>query len=137
MTSEVGHTQDAGWEIGVSRTVPFPRKHVWDVVTSPAGLAIWLGEGAKLEPDKGTPYETNDGTTGEVRGYRELDRVRVTHRLTGTDEETTVQVTVSDAATGKTVLRFHQERMASREQRERQRGHWEGVMQRLVAALER
>jgi uncharacterized protein YndB with AHSA1/START domain len=63
--------------------------------------------------------------------------VRVTHRLTGTDEETTVQVTVSDAATGKTVLRFHQERMASREERERQRGHWEGVMQRVVAALER
>jgi hypothetical protein len=48
-----------------------------------------------------------------------------------------VQVTVSDAATGKTVLRFHQERMASREERERQRGHWEGVMQRVVAALER
>jgi hypothetical protein len=96
-----------------------------------------LGEGAKLEPDKGTPYETNDGTTAEVRGYPELDRVRVTHRLPGTDEETTVQVTVSDAATGKTVLRFHQERMASREERERQRGHWEGVMQRVVAALER
>jgi uncharacterized protein YndB with AHSA1/START domain len=137
MTSDVGHTQGAGWEIGVSRTVPFAREHVWDVVTSPTGLAIWLGEGAKLEPDKGTPYETNDGTTGEVRGYREQDRVRVTHRFPGAAEETTVQVTVSDAASGKTVLRFHQERMASREERERQRRHWEGVMQRLVAALER
>jgi uncharacterized protein YndB with AHSA1/START domain len=70
MTSEVGHTQDAGWEIGVSRTVPFSRKHVWDVVTSPAGLAIWLGEGAKLEPDKGTPYETTTARRARYAAIR-------------------------------------------------------------------
>ena len=42
----VGLTKDAGWEIGVSRTVPHPLDEVWRLLTSDEGLALWLGEGA-------------------------------------------------------------------------------------------
>jgi uncharacterized protein YndB with AHSA1/START domain len=38
-----GLTKDAGWEIGVSRTLPFPPDDVRAVLTAPAGLALWLG----------------------------------------------------------------------------------------------
>ncbi|MEU0158601.1 hypothetical protein ABZ154_07070 [Streptomyces sp. NPDC006261] len=38
-----GLTQDAGWEIGVSRTIQQPPQAVWEFITGPEGVALWLG----------------------------------------------------------------------------------------------
>ncbi|MFI6978364.1 SRPBCC domain-containing protein [Embleya sp. NPDC050154] len=126
-----GLTKDAGWQIGVSRTLPHPVPVVWDFISSPEGIAIWLGSGAALAPERGTPYRTDAGAAGEVRGYRPQDRIRVTH---GT---TTIQVAVAPTADGaRTMLRFHQERLASAQERERQRTRWEHVMDRVAGVLD-
>ncbi|MFI7367281.1 SRPBCC domain-containing protein [Streptomyces sp. NPDC050149] len=127
-----GLTKDAGWQIGVSRTLPHPAATVWDFISSPEGIALWLGPGTVLAPEQGTPYRTTAGVAGEVRGYRPADRIRVTH---GT---TTVQVALTPAADGaRTVLRFHQEHLASAEERERQRAYWQHVMDQVATALDR
>lgn len=124
-----GLTKDAGWQIGVSRTLPHPRAAVWDYLTGPAGIAEWLGSGADLPPEPGAAYRTGAGEAGEIRGYRPGTRIRLTH---GT---TTVQVTLTAATANTTVLRFHQERMSSAAEREQQRTHWHRVMDRVAAAL--
>jgi uncharacterized protein YndB with AHSA1/START domain len=128
----IGKTKDTGWEIGVSKTIPYSVDEVWDPMTSPAGIALWLGPGADLRA--GAAYKTDDGTTGEVRGYRERDRVRVTWLLADADHETTVQFTVSPSGTN-TVLRFYQERMTGPEELERHRAHWQGVLASVIDAL--
>lgn len=87
-----GLTKGAGWEVGVSRTLPQSPAAVWEFISGPRGLELWLGAGARLTPERGTAYETDAGDTGEVRGYRPGDRIRVTYG------ETTVQVAVSAAA---------------------------------------
>lgn len=125
-----GLTRDAGWQIGVSRTLPQPPSAVWEFISGTDGLALWLGTGAELAPEAGSPYETDAGVGGEVRGYRPGDRIRVTYG------PTTVQVALTAAAGGRTVLRFHQERMSSAEERERQRAHWRRVMERVAVALD-
>ncbi len=83
---------------------------------------------------KGERYETADGTVGESRGYRELDRIRLTWRPKGWDHDSTVQVRVSPSGNG-TVVRFHQEWLAGPEERAAQREHWKGVVDRLAGAL--
>ena len=100
----VGKTKDAGWEIGVSRTVPFSLEEAWARVEDPTA---WLGE-----------------PTEDVRSHRPLDRVRVGWK------GTIVQVVVRPAKSGTTVS-FHQERLPGPEERERQRAHWKGVLDRL------
>ncbi len=100
----VGKTKDAGWEIGVSRTVPLTLEEAWARIEDPAS---WLGEEAD-----------------DVRSSHPHDRIRVGW------QGTIVQVTVRSAKTGTTVT-FHQERLADAEQRERQRTHWAGVLDRL------
>ncbi|MFT2016495.1 SRPBCC family protein [Streptomyces sp. 796.1] len=132
----VGLTQDAGWEIGVSKTLPHPPSVVWDFISGDEGIAIWLGPGAELHREKGATYETDDGATGEIRGYRPGDRIRLTHRLPGSATDTTIQVAVSRARSGeKAVLRFHQERLADEAERAAQREHWKRVMAHLADAL--
>ena len=131
-----GHTKGAGWEIGVSRTVPFPIDEVWDFLTSTAGSAVWLGAGVQRLDEPGTAYETEAGVAGEIRSVRPRNRVRLTWRPVDWDHESTVQFAVTAAAEDRTRVVFHQERLADAAERERQRAHWQGVMNALVAALE-
>ena len=133
--SEVGHTRDAGWQIGVSKTVDRPVEEVWDFLTSPDGVAIWLGEGVTVLPERGEGYRTAAGVRGETRSLRELERVRLTWRPPGWTHDTTLQLTVRATGPGRTSLRVHQERLADAAEREQQRRHWQGVVARLVAAL--
>jgi uncharacterized protein YndB with AHSA1/START domain len=128
----IGQTKDAGFQIGVSKTLPYSPEAVWAAIMSDEGIALWLGKGATLV--KGQPYETDDGTVGEVRSLNEVDRVRVTWRPKDWDHETTVQIAIA-ASGGKTRLNFHQERMAGPAERERQREHWRKVMTDVVDLL--
>ncbi|MEU4311676.1 SRPBCC domain-containing protein [Nocardia sp. NPDC024068] len=125
-----GLTKDAGWQIGVARTLPHSPEVVWSYLTSTAGLACWLGPGAELDPEPGTQYRTGAGTTGEVRSFRPGDRIRLTYG------SSTVQLALTPASADRTHLRFHQERLSSANQREQQRTHWQQVMDRVAAALE-
>lgn len=133
-----GLTKDAGWQIGVSKTLPLPPTTVWDFISSAEGLALWLGPGVALRPEKGAAYETAEGTRGEVRGYRPRDRIRLTWQPAGWAHDTTVQVAVTPAPGGgplRTQLRFHQERLADADERARQRAHWRAVLARVEAEL--
>lgn len=133
--SPVGKTRDAGWQIGVSKTIDRPVEDVWSFITSPEGIAIWLGEGVTVLSELGAGYETTAGVRGETRSFRPLDRVRLTWQPPGWRHETTLQLTVSPAGAGRARLGVHQERLADAEEREQQRTHWRGVVNALVAAL--
>jgi uncharacterized protein YndB with AHSA1/START domain len=133
----VGRTKDAGWEIGVSRTLPLPVEEVWDFLTSPAGSAVWLGAGVQRLDEPGAAYETEAGTAGQVRSFRPQDRVRLTWRPVEWDHDSTVQFTVTPVAGDRTRVVFHQERLVDAAERERQREHWQGVMDAVAAALEK
>ena len=100
----VGKTKAAGWEIGVSRTVPLTPQEVWSRIED---TAAWLGRDAD-----------------DVRSFRPLDRIRVGY------DGTIVQVALRSAKTGTTVT-FHQERLSGADERERQRAHWAGVLDRI------
>jgi uncharacterized protein YndB with AHSA1/START domain len=134
--AQVGLTRDAGWQIGVSKTVEHPVEDVWSFITSPEGIAIWLGEGVTVLSEPGEGYETTDGIRGETRSFRELDRLRLTWQPAGWRHETTLQLTVTSAGAGRARLGVHQERLANAEEREQQRAHWRGVIKGLVDALD-
>ena len=131
-----GLTKGAGWEIGVSRTVAFPLEEVWDFLTSPKGSAVWLGAGVQRLDEPGRDYQTSEGTSGEIRSFRPHDRVRLTWQPSDWDHDSTVQFTVRSAGAGRTMLRFHQERLADAGEREQQRAHWRAVRDAVVAKLE-
>jgi uncharacterized protein YndB with AHSA1/START domain len=132
---EVGHTRDAGWEIGVSKTIDRPVEDVWGFITSPPGIAIWLGEGVSVLSERGAGYETTAGVQGETRSFRHLDRVRLTWQPKDWPHDTTLQLTVRSAGAGRTTLVVHQERLADKAEREQQRGHWQGVINAIVKTL--
>jgi len=122
----VGKTKDAGWQIGVSITVPRPATEVWDWLVSPEGIATWLGPGVEFAGEKGEPYESEDGTRGELRSFRPLDRIRLTWQPADWPHESTVQIAVDDKG-DRTRIVFHQERLSDADERAQQREHWKAV----------
>jgi uncharacterized protein YndB with AHSA1/START domain len=129
----VGLTQGVGWEVGASRTFPLSVEAAWHLMVSPAGLAIWLGEGVRLPLAKGESYETEDGTVGEIRSVRPRDRVRLTWRPADRDQEATLQFALRETPTGCTIG-FHAEHLVSAEDREAMRARLRGVLDRLGSA---
>ncbi|QNG19697.1 SRPBCC domain-containing protein [Rhodococcus triatomae] len=132
-SSPTGRTRDVGWEIGVSRSIPFAPDHVWALLADRP--QVWLGDGARLPREVGEQWESGDGTVGELRSFRPGDRIRLTWKPVHWSHDSTVQVALTPSARGTTV-RFHQERLASSAERVAQRDHWTAVVDRVVAALE-
>jgi uncharacterized protein YndB with AHSA1/START domain len=132
----VGQTRDAGFQVGVRRTVDAPAPQVWDLLISRTDL--WLGAGP-LRLDKGADYELTapDGPVrGQVRVVRPPDRVRLTWHPAGWTAPATLQLTLLAAASGRTTVGVHVEKLADAPARERARAHWREVLDRLAAALE-
>jgi uncharacterized protein YndB with AHSA1/START domain len=127
-----GQTKDAGWEVGVRKTVDAPAPTVWAFLLG-AGLPLWLGR-TTLALEKGAAYETDDDIRGTVLSYTEGLRVRLSWQPGEWNHDSTLQLTVRAAETGTTIA-FHQERLSGREERKIMLGHWKDVVQELDDAI--
>lgn len=127
-----GLTKDAGWEMGVRQTVEAPLPAVWSFLFGD-GLLIWLGE-TTLALENGAEYRTADGVRGTVRSYTENSKIRLTWWPDDWPHDTLLQVSVREAASG-TVIGFHHEKLADRDERRMMLGHWKNVVASLAAHL--
>ncbi len=136
----VGETHDAMFQIGVQRTIGMPQERLWQMLVTPSGRDLWLGQVRDLRLAKGTPFRTREGTVGEIRSLKEGERIRLTWQPRGFNAPSTLQLTLTCPrnTTSKTTLRFHQERLSSGRQREQMRRHWKAVADQLeqMARLE-
>lgn len=135
---EVGETADAGYQVGVQRTVSVGQSDLWNWLSSDEGLETWLGAAENLSFDPGVTYETTTGTTGEIRTVAEGERVRLTWQPAGRGSPTTLQVTLASPRndTSRTTIRFHHEKFADAAEREAMREHWQAVLDAVETATE-
>ena len=132
----LGKTADVGFEIGVTKTVPFAPAKIWKFVMSPAGRKVWLGQASGWKATPGTEYETNTGTRGEVRTVHAGKRIRLTWQPKGWKAPSTLQLTlIPRQSTRGTCISFHQEKLASEKDRTRMRTHWQEVLAKLEEDL--
>ena len=124
-----GHT-DAGWDVGVRKTVAAPVPDVWAYITG-KGLPMWLGEITELPTKKGVRYSTSDGVRGTIRGYVEQKFIKLTWKPEDWPHETMLEITLTKAGAGTTVGIHHSE-LADREERRMMVGHWHRVADSLV-----
>ncbi len=129
-----GQTAGAGFQVGVQRAVPLARRALWDLLTSEAGLRVWLGSVRGLRFQPGERFETHDQLCGQIRTVKPTERVRLSWRPRRRKAATTLQLSLSCPRNtrARTTLRFHHEKLRSGAERERMRAHWKAVLERLV-----
>lgn len=125
MSDTTGLTKDAGWEVGVRTTVSAPLPIVWEYLLG-EGLPVWLGDIRELPTEKGAEYATADGVHGTIRSYTDGTRIRLGWQPDDWPHDSTLQLTVKQAATG-TTIGIHHEKLADREERRMMLGHWKNV----------
>ncbi|WP_213815864.1 SRPBCC domain-containing protein [Glaciihabitans sp. dw_435] len=132
MNNTTGPTKDAGWEVGVRRTVGVSPNVIWAFLLGD-GLPIWLGN-TKLRLDKGARYETDDDIAGHVISYSPNARLRMTWQPGEWEHDSVLHVYTKATPEG-TVIGFQQERLKGREERKIMLGHWKDILEQLDAGL--
>lgn len=133
----VGETKDAGFEVGAQKVVYQPVEKVWNFLLSPKGLHLWLGNISTLELKEKSPYETKDGTTGEIRRIKEGQRIRMTWQPNGWKSPATLHfmLTCPRNTKEKTNIGFHLEKLPNAKTREHMRNHWQLVLEKIAKEL--
>lgn len=132
LRATVGETADAGFQVGVQRTVAMSSDEAWAWLTTGAGRDAWLGRTEALPLEPGARYRCEDGTTGEVRRVEPGRRVRLTWQPPGWSSASTVQITITPKDDRCTVG-FHQERLPDGDAREAMKARWRAVLAELAA----
>jgi uncharacterized protein YndB with AHSA1/START domain len=118
----VGQTQTAGFEIGVQKTISISPEQAWNLLTKPPGRDIWLGTVPKIQFRQGEVYETTEETNGQIRGVMQGKRLRLTWHPKNWENHSTLQITIVPSGKN-TSIRFHQEKLAGKKEREEMRNH--------------
>ena len=132
----VGQTKDVGFQIGARKTLAISHKQAWDLITSEAGLKLWLGDAPDFRLEKGATYHTHDGAEGEVRVVNPGRHFRLTWQPIGWAWPSLIQVRVIPSGQ-KTVLSFHQEQLRGPKEREPRsvRQRWQNALDELQTLL--
>ncbi|MBX3102215.1 MAG: hypothetical protein KF690_06890 [Bacteroidetes bacterium] len=131
----LGQTADAGFQIGVTRTLPVDKDKLWDILVSDAGLEIWLGKFTS-SPANNDVYQTEDNIRGEVRVFKPGSHIRMTWQPAHWEQPSILQVRTT-ARGDKAILAFHQEKLPSAEERERMKSFWMNKIEEVIQLVKR
>ncbi len=81
----------------VRRIVPGSAGHVWQVLLSPQGTAVWLGHGAVIA-GPGQTYMSDEGDAGVVRSFHPLEQLRLSWHSSAEDETSLVELDLTPVA---------------------------------------
>lgn len=132
-----GKTADVNFEIGVTKTIKGDPKKIWDFLMSAKGREIWLGKSTDFRLAPKATYKTTNGATGEIRTLHRGERLRLTWQAKNWKQPSTLQVTVTPRkSTNGTCIRFHQEKLSSKKEREAMRKHWQEVLENITDGID-
>lgn len=136
-----------GFQVGVSKTVGRSPDEVWDLLAGRTEL--WLGEGASIELEPGSGFEAPHagavgdpadgpddpgGIVGEVRVAVPGDRLRMTWQPAGWAAPAILQIRITTAASGRTTVTAHMEKLPDEAARKAMRARWRAALADLAAA---
>lgn len=130
----IGQTKDVGVQIGVRRTFPITQERAWEIVTSYKYLSLWLGKKPKVTLEPKTKYVT-ETSEGEIRVVKPLQQLRLTWKRIDWEHPSTIQVRTMAKDINKTTISFHQEKMISKETREKMKIYWKRILDSIEEDL--
>lgn len=105
----------------------------WELLTSPKGLKVWLGEVPSLKFKKGEKFKTKEDTTGEIRTIEPGTKIRLIYQPKFLKQPSTLQIYLicPRNTPEKTNIRFHQEKLSNNTEREKMREHWQKALEKI------
>ncbi|CAG7654839.1 SRPBCC domain-containing protein [Paenibacillus allorhizosphaerae] len=124
----VGVTKDAGVQIGVRRTIDMTKEQAWHFLTSPQGMALWIGNVTSFQWHKGSEFVSEEGVSGKLTVVTPFQKLRLTWKRPEWDKPSRLQIYLLSTSSGKTTIAFHQEMLEDIYMRDMMKRHWEQVL---------
>jgi hypothetical protein len=141
----LGQTQDGLFQIGVSKTVTAPAGKVWNLLQSAAGISLLISNPDAELPSKHPPAipaslkelealdgESDSGIRVETTTFKAGSHVRIRWQRSGWPSHSILQIRLTPKSETKTTLSFHQEKLPSRDDRDKMQGHWRRVAEQIA-----
>lgn len=128
---EVGEAS-GGFQLGAQKTFLPSQQAAWELLTSRAGLDIWLGPQSPSELAEGQLFELASGTRVEVRVVDPGEYLRLWWHAPQWPERTVVLVRANESGSGRGTIAFGHEKLPSQQARQQMREHWKSVLDRLA-----
>ncbi|OJV14376.1 MAG: hypothetical protein BGO21_16730 [Dyadobacter sp. 50-39] len=128
----------SGYEVGVSRTVPVPAAKAWEIISSEAGLATWLGALTEGRVGIAETFKTEDGITGTITVLEPGSHFRMAWKTEYWRNNSTLQVRVvgsKSKTAGKSVITFHHEQLPRAADRDAMKRHWQEKLSDLAEII--
>lgn len=125
-----GQTESQGFEIGAQKTIDMTPKATWQLLMSPKGLKVWLGDALNFKPLAGYGYRTADGISGEIRTVTIGQKLRISWKRPHWRTTSVLQLYLVPTG-GKTSIRIHQEKLRDADQRTEMKQHWQAVLEKI------
>ena len=119
-TKVVGQTRDAGFQIGVRKTVAVPAETVWNFLFSEAGLSIWLGKMSLENFELGKLFKTEEEIEGKLSVFKPNSHIRLTWKPKHWTNTSALQIRVIPSRE-KTTIRFHQNKLLYSNKRDKKK----------------
>ncbi len=133
-TKVVGQTRDAGFQIGVRKTVAVPVETAWNFLFSEKGLSTWLGKIGVENFELGKPYQTEEEIEGRVNVFKANSHIRLTWKPKHWTNTSALQIRVIPSKE-KTTVSFHQDKLMDSKQRDEMKKYWEEVIYKIENEL--
>ena len=130
-----GLTKDAGYQVGVRKTIQGSHLDIWNFLLSDRGLSIWLGN---VDPEKlilREEIDLNDGTRVKITRFKLQSHLRMQWSKKSWHTPSRLQLRVIASGYHRTTVAFHQEMLINGVQREEMKRHWKKVVANLEAAF--
>lgn len=131
----VGVTKDAGVQIGVRKTVAAAREQVWQLLTSPPGIQLWIGESTPIAWKVGETFGSREGVSGKLAVVVPFQKLRMAWQRADWGQPSRLQIYLLTTSTGKTTIALHQEMLEDVYMREVMRRHWAAVLDEIARML--
>ena len=131
---EVGLTKDAGWQMGVRKTLDTDFDRVWDFMFSDKGLNLWLGPIKAEQLEVGKAMDLDHGIWFKIVVFKPFSHIRMQWKKREWSNTSRLQLRIIRSKE-KTVVSFAQEMMRNQTQREEMIVHWKKVAERLSEIL--
>lgn len=125
-----GKTKDAGYQVGVRKTLDHSLEEVWNFLLSKEGLSIWLGTNQLDKWETGIEFILPDGTWGNIRVFKLYSHIRLSWKPSRWHNVSILQVRTIPKDQ-KTTVSFHQEHLLNEQQRNEMKMHWTRVLENI------
>jgi len=142
----LGQTQDGLFQIGVSKTIMAPVDTVWNLLQSARGISL-ITEDPDTDSPPGQPVSDSLKTLNALDGtgltgirvatttFEAGSHVRMRWQHPEWPAHSILQIRLTPKSETKTTLSFHQEKLPSRDARDRMQLHWRRVGQVISEML--